>query len=99
MHHFNSENIEALLRTLLNKSKKGLIVNDLQRSMVAFSLFKVVSKLFLKTKTAKHDGLVSIARGFKKYELENISRKIPNQQSIIHWRWAFRYQWILKKTI
>lgn len=99
MHHFNNENIEALLRILLNKSQKGLIINDLQRNIMAFGLFKVVSKLFLKTKTAKHDGLVSIARGFKKNELENISKKIPNQQSKIHWRWAFRYQWILKKTI
>jgi len=55
--------------------------------------------LFLKTDTAKHDGLVSIARGFKKDELEHISKKIPNQKSEIHWKWAFRYQWILKKTI
>ncbi len=99
MHHFNNENIEALLRILLNKSKKGLVINDLQRSLVAFSLFKVVSELFLKTKTAKHDGLVSIARGFKKHELEEISIKIPNQKSEIHWSWAYRYQWILKKEL
>ncbi len=99
LHHFSNKNIEALLKILLKKSNKGLLINDLQRSIFAFSLFKVVSNLFLKTKTAKHDGLVSIARGFKKRELEIISKKIPNQQSKIHWRWAFRYQWILKKII
>lgn len=99
MHHFSNEKIEGLLKIMLNKSKKGLVINDLERSSMAFNLFKIGSKLFLKTKTAKHDGLVSIARGFKKTELQAISKKIPNQQSIIQWRWAFRYQWILKKTI
>lgn len=99
LHHFNNENIEELLNVLLKKSNIGLVINDLQRSRVAFNLFKVVSKLFLKTQTAKHDGLVSIARSFKKNELESISKKIPNQKSSIHWRWAFRYQWIIKKTI
>ncbi|SRX56186.1 methyltransferase domain-containing protein [Aequorivita sp. CIP111184] len=99
LHHFSSEKIETLLKIILEKSKKGLIINDLQRSLTAFKLFKFVSQMFLKTKTAQHDGLVSIARGFKKDELENISKKIPNQKSKIQWRWAFRYQWILKKNI
>ena len=99
LHHFSNEKIEELLKILLKKSNNGLVINDLQRSRIAFNLFKIVSNLFLKTDTAKHDGLVSIARGFKKDELEHISKKIPNQKSEIHWRWAFRYQWILKKTI
>src|SRR5690606_936980 len=99
LHYFSDESIAELLKTLLKKSNNGLVINDLQRSRIAFNLFKIVSKLFLKSDTAKHDGLVSIARGFKKDELEHISKKIPNQKSEIHWRWAFRYQWILKKTI
>jgi len=99
LHHFSNENIESLLKTLLKKTRYGVIINDLHRSNLAFNLFKLGSKLFLQTKTAKHDGLVSIARGFKKTELQTISQKIPNQESKIQWRWAFRYQWILKKTI
>lgn len=99
LHHFSNEKIENLLKTLIKKTNIGLIVNDLQRSKQAFNLFKVISQLFLRTRTARHDGLVSVARGFKKHELENISSKILNQQSEIHWRWAYRYQWILKKQL
>ena len=99
LHHFNNEKIEQLLKTLMLKSSIGLVVNDLQRNKMAFNLFVLFSTLFLKTKTAKHDGLVSIARGFKKEEIKAISKKIPNQKSSIHWRWAYRYQWILKKII
>ena len=97
LHHFSNKKIEHLLKSVISKTNKGLIVNDLQRSKQAFNLFKLVSKLFLKTKTAEHDGLVSIARGFRKRELEVISKKIQNQKSTIRWQWAYRYQWILEK--
>ena len=99
LHHLSENEIEALLKVLLKRTTIGLVINDLQRSRLAFNLFKIFNKLFLTTKTAEHDGLVSIARGFKKQEIINISRNIPGQQSEIHWRWAFRYQWIIKKTV
>lgn len=98
LHHFSNEKIINILKILLNKTQIGLVINDLERSKPAFNLFKIASPLFLKTKTAKHDGLVSVARGFKREELQNISMKIPHQECEISWRWAFRYQWILKKT-
>ncbi|MBK5212517.1 MAG: methyltransferase domain-containing protein [Flavobacteriaceae bacterium] len=99
LHHYSDEKIEDLLNTLIKRTRIGVIINDLQRNRQAFNLFKIVSRLFLKTETAKHDGLVSIARGFKKSELKSISNKIPNQKSYIHWRWAYRFQWILKKDL
>lgn|SRR5690554_2310392 len=99
LHHFSNKEIERFLNVLITKSRLGIVVNDLHRNKWAFNLFKIVSTLFLKTNTAKHDGLVSIARGFKKQELETISKNIHYQKSTIHWRWAYRYQWILKKNV
>jgi ubiquinone/menaquinone biosynthesis C-methylase UbiE len=99
MHHFRNNEIEGLLNNLIKKVNLGIVVNDLHRSRMAFQLFKIISFLFLKTKTAQFDGLVSIARGFKKRELKTFAARIPNQKSEIHWRWAFRYQWILKKEL
>ena len=98
LHHFTNENIDRLINVFLKISRVGIVINDLERSKHAFNLFKLVSEIMLKTTTARHDGLVSIARGFKKNELFDISNKILNQQSTIHWRWAYRFQWILKKT-
>ncbi len=99
LHHFSNEKIVDILKRLIQQSNVGVVVNDLQRSKIAFNLFKVFSAIFIKTKIAKHDGLVSVARGFKEKELRILSKKIPNQKSTILWKWAFRYQWILKKKM
>ncbi|MGB3342375.1 MAG: methyltransferase domain-containing protein [Aequorivita sp.] len=98
LHHFEDVEIIDLINKVMKKTRLGWVINDLHRSRIAFNLFKFISFFFIKSNTAKHDGLVSIAKGFKKRELIDISRAIPNQRSIIRWRWAFRYQWILKRT-
>lgn len=98
LHHFNNRDIEYLLKRLLDKTSIGLVINDLERNKQAFTLFKIFSKFILKTKTARHDGLISVARGFKKSELVTISKNIPNQKSEISWKWAYRFQWILKNN-
>ncbi len=98
IHHFKNPDIVLLLRNLVSKASVGVVVNDLHRSRLAFWLFKIISPIIIKTNTAKEDGLISIARGFKKKELMEISQKIHYQITMINWIWAFRYQLILKKN-
>lgn len=96
LHHFTNQEIEHLLIPIVNKARIGIVINDLHRSIVAFSLFKAIS-LFIKNPMVKTDGAISVLRGFKKNELVNISKKLNNTVSSINWKWAFRYQWIIKK--
>jgi hypothetical protein len=96
LHHFKEPQIEELLHRLSKQATVGIVVNDLERSFWAFWLFKLFSSVFLTSKIARHDGLVSVARGFKKKELEQISEKIDTSHRI-KWKWAFRFQWVLMK--
>jgi heme/copper-type cytochrome/quinol oxidase subunit 2 len=45
---------------------------------------------------SREDGLVSILRGFKKEELVAFSKQLQLNNFAIQWKWAFRYQWIIK---
>jgi len=47
---------------------------------------------------SREDGLTSILRGFKKEELVNFSKKLKLNNYIFQWKWAFRYQWIIRKV-
>lgn len=93
-HHFQFDEIRQLLGQLIKTARLGIVVNDLQRSVWAYYLFRMIS-IFVKSKKAKQDGLISILRGFKKQELIQLSKQL-NINGTIHWKWAFRYQWIIK---
>lgn len=94
LHHFSEKEITNLLTILLNKATLGIVVNDLQRSEVAYGLFRFLG-LFISNHMIVQDGLTSILRSFKRKDLENFSNQL-NLKSQISWKWAFRYQWIIK---
>ncbi|MFT4754264.1 MAG: 2-polyprenyl-3-methyl-5-hydroxy-6-metoxy-1,4-benzoquinol methylase [Salibacteraceae bacterium] len=96
LHHFEDEVALGFIRTMVNNSKIGVVINDLHRHPMAYYLFTLLS-LTIKNHMVKSDGLKSILKGFKRIDLERFSDKL-NVKSTISWRWAFRYQWIISKT-
>ncbi|WP_346881777.1 methyltransferase domain-containing protein [uncultured Algibacter sp.] len=94
LHHFDDKQILKIIKTLSHSARLGVVVNDLQRSKIAYSLFKLLG-FFITNHMIKQDGLTSILRAFKRQELEHVSQKL-NLKYKIYWRWAFRYQWLIK---
>ncbi len=97
LHHFKDDKVALLLHQLANNATLGVVVNDLHRSALAYRLFQGYSTFFMKSKIAKHDGLISILRGFTKQELADFSAKLgPKFNCYIQWKWAFRWLWIIQ---
>lgn len=97
LHHFSKQEIIKLLTIFKDNSKIGIVINDLQRSAIAYRLFQLVCFVFRLNKMTREDGLTSILRGFKKKELVAFSEELNFKKYKINWRWAFRYQWIISK--
>ncbi len=98
LHHFSNSEIEQLLNIFYTNSKIGIVINDLHRNIVSYRLFQMLCLVFNLNTMSKQDGLTSILRGFKKQELIDFSEKMKFNNYTIHWKWAFRYQWIIKKV-
>lgn len=98
LHHFKNKEIEQLMTLLYKNSNFGIVINDLHRSAIAYRLFQGLCFVFRLNTMSREDGLVSIKRGFKKNELELFSKKLNFTNYKIQWKWAFRYQWIIKKS-
>jgi len=94
MHHFSNDEVEALIDILMSRVAVGVVINDLHRSRLAYYLFKGYS-LFISNPMVKNDGAISILRAFKRIDLERFSSKL-GLNSEIRWKWAFRYQWVIK---
>lgn len=95
MHHFTENQLRVFLKKFVELSKIGIVINDLQRSAWAYYLFRCFSAIFIKTKTAKIDGLISISKGFVKSDLLRYAKNLPSVNHFIRWRWAFRYVWVM----
>lgn len=97
LHHFKDAEIVTLLKAFHQKASLGIVINDLQRSAIAYYLFIALCFVFGLNQMSKDDGLVSILRGFKRPDLLAYAKAIPANHFILHWKWAFRYQFIISK--
>nr|WP_264522403.1 methyltransferase domain-containing protein [Flavobacterium sp. N1994] len=99
LHHFKDDEIVTLLKVFQQKAKLGIVINDLQRSAISYRLFQALCFVFRLNEMSREDGLVSILRGFKKKELVAFSKLLQFKKYTIQWKWAFRYQWIIKTNL
>ena len=95
LHHFKEEQLVSFLGNTLKQTKTAVVVNDLHRHKLAYYLFMLLS-VFIKNNMIIEDGLTSVLRGFKRNDLVRISKKLK-VKSQVSWKWAFRFQWILRR--
>jgi hypothetical protein len=91
LHHFNDEQIKNIISSSLIIAKKGIIINDLRRSLFAIIGIKFLIKLFSKSSLFKNDAPLSVKKGFIKTELINLLNDLKIRNYIIKRKWAFRW--------
>jgi len=97
LHHFTEEQIQKLLKEFLRICKKGIIINDLQRSYFALLGIKILTFLFSKSEMVKNDAPISVKRSFIKSDITNLLRNAGVSNFIIKRKWAFRWMIVIKK--
>ena len=72
LHHFAEEEGAALVRELTRVARRRVIVSDLRRSYVAAAGFWAASWPLGFHRVTRHDGVVSVMRGFTAAELREL---------------------------
>ena len=73
-HHLTDEQIVVALTEMSRVAQRGLVVIDLHRDPVAFVGYKVFCFLFRISELVRHDGSLSIRKGFRVEDLAALSR-------------------------
>ena len=74
-HHFLDEQVVQILREMSRVASRRIFVIDLHRHPVAYFLYTTLGKLILHNRLVRHDGALSILRGFKSDELLNLAQR------------------------
>lgn len=94
-HHFTDEELLAMFQQYKHQAKLGIIVNDLHRHWFAYHAIKILTRLLSNSEMVRNDAAVSVARGFKKIELEKLLQQAGIKDYQLAWRWAFRWKLVV----
>lgn len=73
-HHFTDEGVVDILEEMKRVSRRSIFVIDLHRDRNAYFWYKVFCAVFRISELVRHDGLLSITKGFQPNELANLGR-------------------------
>lgn len=90
LHHFENERALSLLRELDRVARHRVIVSDLRRSWLAAAGIWLASFPLRFHPVSRHDGVVSVLRGFTRDELEQMVEGAVNRRARVRYRPAFR---------
>ena len=96
-HHFTDDELVELFRNLHRQVRVGIVINDLHRHWLAYHLIKWLTRWFSKSYLVVNDAKLSVRRGFRRPDWENIFRQAGIEKVRIRWRWAFRWQVVVFK--
>lgn len=96
-HHFNEQDMTGILTQCSAIARRGIVINDLRRSVLALAGITLLTQLFSRSRMVKNDGPLSVKRGFTEKELREILSRIKNCRFVIRRKWAFR--WLIVCTI
>ena len=68
LHHLTEAEQIQLIQKCLASGARAILINDLQRSKLAYRLFQIISRIFNFSVMSRHDGALSIRKGFQKQE-------------------------------
>lgn len=74
LHHMVPDGVVAVLREMGRVARHALVVNDLLRNRTALALVWLGTRLFAKTRMARHDGPLSVRRAYSAEEIQSFGR-------------------------
>lgn len=89
-HHFEARELRALVAEMHRVARHRVIISDLRRSWLAVAGLWTSSFPLRFHPVSRHDGVVSILRGFTLAELRTLVYDTVGVHAAVRRRWAFR---------
>lgn len=91
-HHLSNEELIIFLRKISRSARQIVILNDLHRHFLSYYGYALITPWLFPNRLIRHDGLISIRRGFIYQEWRNLLQQAGIENFQIKWRFPFRWQ-------
>lgn len=89
-HHFSDKNVVKILEEMSRISRQEIFVIDLHRHRAAYFFYKIFCATFRISPMVRHDGSLSILKGFKPSELKILAEKADMENISVERHFPFR---------
>ena len=96
-HHIEDDDLVDFLQAAYQASRYGVIIHDLHRHALAYWGYKLLSYGLCRNRLIRHDGLISIQRGFKRKEWRALLQRARIDGYRLRWHFPFRWSVVLWK--
>ncbi|MFN5599008.1 MAG: methyltransferase domain-containing protein [Gemmatimonas sp.] len=90
LHHFDGAEAERLLQECTRVARVAVIIGDLRRSWLAVAGLWTSSFVLGFHPVSRHDGVVSVLRGYTRHELRTLIARATNRRPAVAERLGFR---------
>ncbi len=91
LHHFDGDDAAVALRRMVEVARVGVVVNDLRRGAVPWTLIRVLTAVLSRNRLIRHDAPLSVARAFVAEDWRRLAvacgLELTARRSWA-WRWA-----------
>ncbi len=98
LHHFGKGDIRQMLLSAQAICQRGVIVNDLHSHWLPYLITRVGARLLSRSPMVRHDGPLSIHRGFQLAELIQIASGPVGPWSRLKRVWPYRWLGVIEKS-
>lgn len=91
LHHLTNDEAESFLRSMKQAAGMAVLVNDLRRSTVGYSLAWLVSRTLSRSPVVHTDALLSVRSAFTTGEVKGIAQAAGMPDPTIRNVWPFRF--------
>jgi len=98
LHHFSKEHAVAMLGHFSRMARRGVIINDLHRSRVAWASIYLLTRLLTQNRLTRYDAPVSVMNAFTPDEMRAMATEAGWQRFEVHRHFPYRIALVEDKS-
>ncbi|UQZ36868.1 stilbene synthase [Paenibacillus sp. PK3_47] len=99
VHHFDGQQLVDMVSHMRRASRYGVVINDIHRHPVSYTAVWVVTRMISRNRYIRHDGPLSVAKGFKDRDWQELKAKLQSDTMTYKWKPLFRYSVVIPKQV